>query len=167
VTGPGGAPQRRPWHDATPPAALARGRRAALRGEPAGVVTRTSANVLDLLVVVLAVAAGYLAVAALRFVLSPTSFAWPAVGGGTLLVLTLCVQAVYFAVTWSVLGGTWGDRVLALSVRDERGRRLRWGRSAIRAVACTVFPIGLAWVLVSRENRSVQDLLVGTAVVYD
>jgi uncharacterized RDD family membrane protein YckC len=66
-----------------------------------------------------------------------------------------------------VLGGTWGDRVLALRVTDADGRRLRWRRSAMRAVLCTVFPVGLAWVLVSRENRSVQDLILGTAVVYD
>jgi uncharacterized RDD family membrane protein YckC len=164
VTGSDGT---RPWHDAAPPAALARGRRAALRGEPAGVVTRTLANVLDLFLVALAVGGGYLAVAAVRFVLTPTSFTWPATSGGTLLLLMLCAQAVYFMVTWSVLGGTWGDRVLALRVTDADGRRLRWRRSAIRAVLCTVFPVGLAWVLVSRENRSVQDLILGTAVVYD
>jgi hypothetical protein len=33
-------------------------------------------------------------------------------------------------------------------------------------VLCTLFPIGLLWVLVSRENRSVQDLMLRTSVVY-
>jgi uncharacterized RDD family membrane protein YckC len=30
-----------------------------------------------------------------------------------------------------------------------------------------LFPAGLLWVLASRRNASVQDLIVGTAVVYD
>jgi hypothetical protein len=34
-------------------------------------------------------------------------------------------------------------------------------------VLCTLFPIGLVWVLVSGENRSVQDVLLRTSVVYD
>jgi hypothetical protein len=34
-------------------------------------------------------------------------------------------------------------------------------------VVCTIFPIGLLWVLVSQENRSVQDVLLRTSVVYD
>jgi hypothetical protein len=30
-----------------------------------------------------------------------------------------------------------------------------------------VFPIGLLWTAVSRENRSLADLLLRTSVVYD
>jgi uncharacterized RDD family membrane protein YckC len=30
-----------------------------------------------------------------------------------------------------------------------------------------VFPIGLMWVLVSSRNRSVADIILGTAVIYD
>jgi hypothetical protein len=29
------------------------------------------------------------------------------------------------------------------------------------------FPVGLFWIVVSRDNRSVQDLLLRSAVVYD
>jgi hypothetical protein len=37
----------------------------------------------------------------------------------------------------------------------------------VRAVLCTLVPVGLLWVLVSRDNRSVQDLLLRTSVLYD
>ena len=74
---------------------------------------------------------------------------------------------MYFAVTWGVVGGTYGDRLLGLRVTDDRGTRLGWGRCVVRALLCTVFPIGLLWVLVSRENRSVQDVVLRTSVVYD
>ena len=155
-----------PWHRSAAsvagPAA-----RAAVRGRRAGLITRSLANVADLGVVVLVVAGGYVAVAAARFLLRPASFSFPTPQSSVLLLIGLGVQAVYFAITWSVVGGTYGDRLLGLRVADDRGARLGWGRSTLRAGLCTVLPIGLLWVLISGENRSVQDLLLRTSVVYD
>ncbi|MGY1618233.1 RDD family protein [Geodermatophilus sp. SYSU D00691] len=156
-----------PWHDAAPPVVLAAGPRAAVRGTRAGLVTRALANVADLVVVALVVGVGYLAVAAARYLLGPTRFAFPVASPATLLLIGLGVHAVYFAVTWAVVGGTYGDRLLGLRVTDDRGERLGWARCAVRAVVCVVFPVGLLWVLVSAENRSVQDLVLRTSVVYD
>jgi uncharacterized RDD family membrane protein YckC len=156
-----------PWHDALPSEIIAEGSRASIQGTRAGLITRSIANIADLVVVTLLVAAGYFAVAATRFLLSPTTFSFPAPSPETLLILGLWLLAVYFAITWAVVGGTYGDRLLGLRVTDDRGARLGWGRCATRAVLCTLFPIGLVWVLVSRENRSVQDVLLRTSVVYD
>ena len=156
-----------PWHDAASPAVGAEDERSAVHGARAGLITRSLANIADLIVVMLFVAGGYATVAAARFLLRPAAFTFPAPSLTTLLLVGLAVQAVYFAVTWAVVGGTYGDRLLGLRVTDDRGDRLGWGRCAVRAVACTVFPIGLVWVLVSQENRSVQDLLLRTSVVYD
>jgi len=122
--------------------------------------------VADLVVVVMVLIGGYLAVAATRFLLSPSTFRFPAVSAVTLLIVGLCVQALYFAVTWAVVGATYGDRLLRLHVGDDRAARLGWTRSAVRAALCTIFPIGLLWVLVSRENRSVQDVVLSTSVTY-
>jgi uncharacterized RDD family membrane protein YckC len=156
-----------PWHEAVPPMTVAAGARATIQGRRAGLVTRSLANVADLVVVALLLVGGYTAVAATRFLLSPTTFKFPAPAAATLLILGLCLQAVYFAVTWGVVGGTYGDRLLGLRVTDDRGLRLHWGRCVVRALLCTVFPIGLLWVLVSPANRSVQDVLLRTSVVYD
>ncbi|MGY1707441.1 RDD family protein [Geodermatophilus sp. SYSU D00697] len=156
---------RYPWHD--PPPAVAPVTRAALRGTPAGLVTRALANTVDLLVVALLVAGGYAAVAATRFLVDPTSFSFPVLPSSALLLVGLGVQAAYFAVTWAAAGATYGDRLLGLRVTDGRGGRPGWGRSAVRAVLCTLVPIGLLWVLVSRGNRSLQDLLLRTCVRYD
>ena len=155
-----------PWHRAVPSDSRATPR-APRSGMPAGLVTRSLANVVDLLTVVLLVGAGWLAVAATRFLLHPAQFSFPAPGGQTLLLVGLAVQAGYFAVTWAVVGGTYGDRLLALRVVGRRGSRLHWGRCLLRAVLCTAFPIGLLWVLVSGANRSVQDALLRTSVVHD
>ena len=37
----------------------------------------------------------------------------------------------------------------------------------LRAVLCVLFPIGLFWIVLSSENRSVQDVLLRSSVVYD
>ena len=56
---------------------------------------------------------------------------------------------------------------LGLRVTGSQGRRLRLGLAFVRAVLCTVFPIGLFWIVLSRDNRSVQDLVVRSSVIYD
>lgn len=156
-----------PWHSAPAPVAAAAGPRAALQGRRAGLVTRALANIADVVVVVLLLAAVWVGVAAVRFLVHPTGFTFPAPGLDPLLLLGLGLQAVYFAVTWAVVGGSYGDRLVGLRVVGDRRKRLHWGRCAVRAVFCTLVPVGLLWVLVSRENRSLQDLLLRTSVVYD
>jgi uncharacterized RDD family membrane protein YckC len=155
-----------PWQQADRVVVVDARTASAVPGSRAGLITRSLANVADLVVVVMVVLGGYLTVAATRFLLGPASFSFPAPSPRTLLICGLCVQAVYFAVTWAVVGGTYGDRLLGLRVCDDRGTRLGWGRCALRAVLCTIFPIGLLWVLVSRENRSVQDVVLRTSVTY-
>jgi uncharacterized RDD family membrane protein YckC len=155
-----------PWHDIAPPVTATVGSRIT-RGSRAGMVTRSLANIVDVLVVLLALGGVYVAVAAARFLLGPATFRFPLPSTALVLLLGLCIQAVYFAITWAVVGGTYGDRLLGLRVTDDRGNGLGWGRCVVRAVACTLFPIGLVWVLVSQENRSVQDVLLRTSVVYD
>jgi uncharacterized RDD family membrane protein YckC len=156
-----------PWRAATGPVQLETAARASVLGHRAGLVTRSLANVADVGVVVLVVVGGYAAVAIGRFLIDPTRFRFPVASWATLLLAGLAVQAVYFGITWAVVGGTYGDRLLGLRVTDGRGARLGWARCTVRAVLCVVFPIGLLWVLVSAENRSLQDLVLRTSVVYD
>lgn len=163
---PSGSSPAAPWHSPGARAAPARSRTEPTRRR-AGVVSRSLANVVDLGVVVLAVAAGYLGFAAVRFLIHPAAFSVPSPPGSLLLVIGLGVQLVYFAVTWAVTGATYGDRLLRLRVGGNGGARLGWSRSLLRAAACTIFPIGLLWAAVSRENRSLQDVLLRTAVVYE
>jgi uncharacterized RDD family membrane protein YckC len=160
-----GAPY--PWRTAgrTVPAAPSGGGSA--QGRRAGVVTRCLANAADVGVVLLLLVGGYAAVAVARFLLHPVAFQFPAPGARTLLLIGGCLQAVYFAVTWAAVGRTYGDRLLGLRVVSGRGARPGWPRAAVRAAFCVLFPLGLFWVLVSRQNRSLQDVLLRTSVIYD
>jgi uncharacterized RDD family membrane protein YckC len=159
-------PDAYPWHEAPVPVAPLEVE-TGLRGLPAGLVTRVLANAWDLLVVAVIVAVGYAVAAGARFLLSPARFSFPSPGAETLLLVGLGVLTAYLAITWAVDGGTYGDRLLGLRVVGRDGGRLHPVRCVLRAVLCTAFPLGLFWVLVSRSNRSVQDILVRTSVVYD
>jgi uncharacterized RDD family membrane protein YckC len=56
---------------------------------------------------------------------------------------------------------------MGLRVVSYRGGRMTLPGALLRAVFCAAVPIGLLWVAVSRENRSLQDVVLRTSVVYD
>lgn len=130
-------------------------------------VSRGVAAGVDGVVVVVILAATYLGLVGAIFLLSPQSFSFPSPSVVFAVTGFLCVLTLYFTVSWATTGRTYGDHLMALRVVNFRGRRLRWAGAFLRAVACALFPVGLLWVALSRENRSVQDLLLRTSVIYD
>jgi uncharacterized RDD family membrane protein YckC len=148
-------------------AAAARNPATAAQGQAAGLISRCIASVVDLLVVVAVVLAGYLVFALVLLVSRPRRFAWPATAPGLLAWLGCVVAVLYLGAFWSGTGRTIGDQLMGLRVRTRQGRRLRPSRALLRALLCVVFPLGLLWSAVSRARRSVQDLVVGSEVVYE
>lgn len=139
----------------------------AFQGERAGIVTRTVANLVDALVAASLVGAGYLGVAAVQFLLAPTEFSFPAIRWGVAVVLTGVVLGFIFWVAWATTGRTFGGHLMGLRVVNFRGRKLHWTGALIRAGFCVIFPIGLFWAVISSQNRSVQDTVLRTSVIYD
>ena len=137
------------------------------QGRRAGLVTRMVAAALDGVVVVLVLLVAYAALATFLFLVDPRGFSFPDVGPLFSLTAGFVVLVVYQTLAWRLTGHTYGGLVMGLRVVNARGRRLRWAGSFARAVFCAVVPIGLLWVAVSRENRSVQDVVLRTSVVYD
>ena len=136
-------------------------------GQTAGLITRISANVIDLLVATLIVVAGYFGVSGVLFLRRGASFTFPTVGYATAYAAWFAVLVVYFAWSWTSTGRTLGDHAVGLRVRRKNGRPLRGPRAFIRAILCAVFPLLLLWVAIDGKRRSVQDIVVGTRVVYD
>jgi uncharacterized RDD family membrane protein YckC len=139
----------------------------AFQGQRAGIVTRLSANIIDVGVTLLILGGLYVGWASLLFVVSPTTFTLPGIpfvliliGGGLLLW-------GQFTLAWATTGRTTGARVMGLRVVNFRGGRLRWGGAALRAAFCLGFMPGLFWSVISSENRSAQDLVMRTSVIYD
>jgi uncharacterized RDD family membrane protein YckC len=124
-------------------------------------------DAVDVALVLLALTLGYAGWAGFRLLLDPAAFRltapeyeWVVLAVGAGLVL-------YWTVTWAGPGRTHGDQFMGLRVVTRRGARLHPLHAAARAVLCVLFLPGLFWVLVSRRNRLVQDVVLCTAVVYD
>jgi uncharacterized RDD family membrane protein YckC len=143
--------------------AVARG----YQGHRAGVVTRILGCVVDGLVIFGLLALLWLGAFGVSFLFNSTRAKSP--NPGLLLNITTgsIVAAVYFASAWWTTGRTYGAHLLGLRVVDHHGGRPTVPIAALRALFCVVFPIGLLWAAVSRQNRSVQDLVLRTSVIYD
>ncbi len=132
----------------------------------AGIVSRGIAAVIDLAVVGMVIGLLYLGLVLSRLIFNPTAFQFPTLNALFSSTAVLVVSVVYLAGAWSVSGCTVGAVTMGLRVVGRRSERVRPGVAAIRAVACVLFPIGLLTVAVDRKRRSVQDLLLGTRVIY-
>ncbi|HSF26437.1 MAG TPA: RDD family protein [Actinomycetes bacterium] len=130
-------------------------------------MTRLLGSVIDAVVASLIVAALYLAWSGLAFVADPTGFRFPRPSFGLVLGVGLGTLALYLAGCWWVTGRSYGSHVMGLRVINWRGTRPSLPVALLRAGMCVLFPIGLFWVVVSPRNKSVQDLVVRTSVIYD
>ncbi len=136
------------------------------QGQPAGFVSRALSTAIDLVVVYLVMAAVYLGMRALIWMLP----AWvdlrmppaQAFAVGAILLLW-----AYGTVSWATAGRSFGQHLMGLRVEGRYRRHPDWAVSALRTAACIAFPLGLLWVPVSSSRRSVQDLVLRTRVIHD
>jgi uncharacterized RDD family membrane protein YckC len=139
----------------------------ALQGHRAGFASRVVADAVDLAIAWLLGLSGLLAAGVVRYLLIgpplrlPVLPNWLDAGTGGV------VAVFYLGLSWAATGRSVGKQLAGLRVVDRRGQRLSLRRSFARAVLYVLFPAGLLWVLASRRNASLQDLVVGTVVVYD
>jgi uncharacterized RDD family membrane protein YckC len=140
-----------------------------LQGHYAGIVTRVTAFVVD---VVLSALTYLLILVATRFaveVVSHHTITW-----ADQRVLTLVGYAVWaflwFAYPWSVSGKSVGMAIVGIRVVRADGSTVGFGRAAVRAIclpfSILFFGLGVLFMLVQPERRALHDLIAGTAVVY-
>jgi uncharacterized RDD family membrane protein YckC len=137
------------------------------QGRSAGLVSRFLAGGVDLLVAVAVLIGIYAGWAAILFLRHPATFRFPSPSQGIVVALGFVILTLYLAISWAATGRTYGDQVMGLRVVMHTGALVRLPRALLRALLCVVFPIGLLWVAVSRQNKSLQDIVLGTSVVYD
>ena len=126
------------------------------QGQRAGLVTRTLAGTVDILVVAAALAIGYAGWIGLRFVLDPRGFDFTGLRPLPGVTWALVLLVVYLTAAWSVTGRTYGGHVMGLRLVDRRGRHPGLLAASARAVLCALFPIGLVWCVVGPTRRSVR-----------
>ncbi|MFG1622638.1 RDD family protein [Kribbella sp. NPDC049227] len=136
------------------------------QGRRAGLVTRSAASVIDGLVVVVAVLAGYVAVNGMRFLIRPREFQFSEASPLPSVATALLIAVGYLWIAWSITGRTYGCHVLGLRVVNRHGGRVRTLVALLRAVFCVVFPLGLLLCAGGRLH-SLQDIVLRTSVIYD
>ena len=136
------------------------------QGHPAGLVTRSLAAVVDGAVVAVVLVAMWIGWNALRFLWNPRGFAF----GDTHVLLGFAagwaLSVLYLTGAWALTGRTYGAHLMGLRVVDRRGRKLRLWVALLRAVLYTTVPIGLLWSARGGTHASLQDVVVGSRVVY-
>ena len=140
-----------------------------MQGHYAGIVTRTAAFTIDLLLAMTLFAGGGRAV---EFVLSSV------LGHDVALSDAPVVSSIalglwllgYFAYPIAVSGRTPGMALVGLRVVTKDGRDLDAGRAVVRTVvlplSLLLLAIGILMILINRNRRALHDLIAGTAVVY-
>ncbi|HME49718.1 RDD family protein [Mycobacterium sp.] len=132
----------------------------------AGIVTRGLAAVIDLVVVLLILTGLYVGLILVKLVYSPVAFSLPELNVVFSTLVTFVVAVVYLTGCWTVSGCTVGAVTMGLRVVGRRSQRLRPLVALLRAASCVLFPIGLVWVAIDRQRRSLQDIVLRSRVVY-
>jgi uncharacterized RDD family membrane protein YckC len=141
------------------------------QGQRAGFVSRGIAACIDVFLIFLVVLLTAAALWMMSFIIDPATAA--AESGSRvpellyLVIYGYFLNWVYWTVCWALSGRTIGNLVMGVRVVSRRGHRLGWSGAAVRSAFCAFFPIGLLWVIVSGANRSVQDVVLRTSVIYD
>ena len=138
-----------------------------LQGRRAGLVSRGLANLIDFLIVLGLLVGGYIGVAFVKLLWQGKDFTAPTPSFERSVLVFSVIQIAYWAVSWGTSGRTYGDQLFGLRVVGRTGRRLHMGWATLRALLCWAFYFGLLWAGISRENRSVQDLILRTSVIHD
>jgi len=144
------------------------------QGDRAGFVSRAVAAGIDVTLVFLTVLGTIAVLWMLSFVVNPTapgstvsSTENRLPGLAIMIIYGYALNWAYWTIGWATTGRTIGNLVMGLRVVNRKGQHPNWAGAALRSAFCAFFPFGLLWVIVSRSNRSVQDVVLRTSVVYD
>ena len=140
----------------------------ALQGRRAGFVSRIAAGTIDIALLFTLYFLVLVGIGAVGYLTSDEKFE-VADPPGWLTGTTMMALIVFaFATAWSGSGRTLGDSAVGLRVVRETGARLSFPRAVARAVVLVIVPfVSMLWILVSKKNAGLHDLVCGTAVIYD
>ena len=140
---------------------------AALHGHRAGFASRVSAAVIDLVTITLIGVVLLVGLALARYLVTGPPLNAATASRLLEAVGTTGLAIAYLTAGWAIAGRTVGMQVLGLRLVGREGTLLRPLIAFLRAVFCLAFPVGLLWILVSRRNASLQDLVFRSTVIYD
>jgi uncharacterized RDD family membrane protein YckC len=131
----------------------------------AGVVSRTVAYVIDVLLVTVVVGGIAVVVTLMSTALLAETRDAVRIGIGYLVVFMPAFLAFYSMLFWRLAGRTPGMALLNLRVIRVTGRPVSWFAALVRAVLLAYLPVGAVWSLVDRRRQGLHDKLARTVVV--
>jgi len=137
-----------------------------IQGLPAGFTSRFITVLIDLTMISVLVVGPSGIWLGLRYVLSPF-YDIPQLVGVSLLLVGYFFMWLYWTWSWATSGKSLGNVLMGLRVETNSGDLPSASKAALRALFSVAFPIGLAWAIISRSNKSVQDVVLRTHVIYD
>jgi uncharacterized RDD family membrane protein YckC len=148
--------------------AIRNARARAMQGRRAGIVTRLLAGAVDLGVTFLLYTAVLWAYAIVAYLVTSKPLALPTPDNWVRILVVGGVAFAYLVTSWASTGRTVGAQVFGICVVTEQGQLVSTRRAMARAVlTMTIGGPSVVWVLVSRKNAAIYDLICRTAVVYD
>ncbi len=138
-----------------------------LQGNRAGIVSRVIADGIDYLLAFLIYLAILIAWGVTEYLLTGAKFKIPDPPVVVTIVVPWLILIVYLTAGWGSTGRTIGKSVMGLRVVTRKGLRLPARRAFLRAVLCATIPWVLLWVVISRKNLGLHDVVFRSAVVYD
>jgi uncharacterized RDD family membrane protein YckC len=136
------------------------------QGRRAGIASRLLAAIVDVLAVIL-ISVLLLVVGGAVRALWKGSFEVLTPPSPTREILAGLIFLAYFGYGWGLNGRTLGKIALGLRAVGADGSDLPTWRGFARAALYILLIPGFLWILVSRRNASVQDLVLRTAVIHD
>lgn len=104
----------------------------------------------------------------LRFLVTDKPYEFPQPGPFLNFVILFVIGVSLLWSAWAGSGRAPGMAVLGLRVVGRDGRRLSSRRAFWRAVlGVATLGLGVLWVLVSKKNTSLYDIVCGSAVIYE
>jgi uncharacterized RDD family membrane protein YckC len=141
------------------------------RGSYAGVASRTTAVVIDIVLIVISYWLAVSMVTLVWAVINLDAPDFPSFDNTTWGWLYLSWAFLYVWGCWTLFGKTPGKAILGVRIVTKNGGRLGPIRAFVRligyGVSCLFFFAGFWWVLIDRRRRGWSDLIAGTCVVYD
>ena len=138
-----------------------------LQGQRAGMVSRGLAFSADIGIAFLVYTFVVAAVNLLWDLLFSNRLSVPTPPGWFSALALFWTLVIYLTLGWASTGRTIGKQLLGLRVVRADAQPLRPRQAFGRAFLCAVFYPGILWVPFDRRCRSLQDMALKTAVVYD
>jgi uncharacterized RDD family membrane protein YckC len=140
----------------------------AAQGQRAGFVSQAVSAALDVVWIMVVDFAALAAFGFLRFLATDRGYELPQPGPVWNAALIVVIGVLLLWSAWSGSGRAPGMGLIGLRVVGREGEQLSSGRAFWRALlGVLTLGLGVIWVLVSKKNKSIYDILCGSAVVYE